>query len=514
MLALWFPQFPIDRFLHRLSKERFETSREREGAPLVVVETVKNMQRLYALNEPARRLGLVRNMPLSTARAMYPDLRVIPADPDADGFLLKKLAEWCVRYTPHVGLDMPDGLFLDVTGVAHLMGGEKALLQDLLARVKSFGFQACAAMAPTPAAAFALARFTPGAIIGPEELQAALFPLPLAALRLEEDKLAGLAEAGLFQVKDIVNFPRAPLTARFGENVLIRLDQALARRHESINPCLPVPLFMVEKNLAEAVTRQEDILTLIGRLAPLLCGLLQEGGQGARRLEVMLFRVDGGVRRLEVGTSRPLRAPHTILQLFTDRLHLLAEDYDAGFGFEKIRLSALQTENFEHRQENLAGRNKGLAFSELIDRLGARLGRQKILKPFLQDTHIPEAACALLPANGRCKDSPTPPALQDSLGALRPPRLLAKAEAVTALAEIPDGPPIRFRFRRVLHDVALAEGPERIAMSWWRDDQGHALTRDYFRVESREGIRLWLYREGLYERETARPQWFVHGLFA
>jgi protein ImuB len=78
---------------------------------------------------------------------------------------------------------------------------------------------------------------------------------------------------------------------------------------------------------------------------------------------------------------------------------------------------------------------------------------------------------------------------------------------------VPDGPPIRFRWRRVLHAVIRADGPERIAPEWWRTPEGTA-TRDYYRVEDENGRRFWLYRDGLYDRETGTPRWFLHGLFA
>jgi protein ImuB len=113
-------------------------------------------------------------------------------------------------------------------------------------------------------------------------------------------------------------------------------------------------------------------------------------------------------------------------------------------------------------------------------------------------------------------DEPDPssgPDFQDSLAPSRPVRLFARPEPVEAVAEVPDGPPARFRWRRMLHEVIVAEGPERIAMEWWRDETGQALTRDYFRLECRDGLRAWLYREGLFGRETAQPRWFLHGLF-
>jgi protein ImuB len=152
--------------------------------------------------------------------------------------------------------------------------------------------------------------------------------------------------------------------------------------------------------------------------------------------------------------------------------------------------------------------------AHLIDRLGARFGLRRVTRLIPQDTHIPEYAVLPVAAAtcGSAALKPTLP-LQDSLAPTRPIRLFERPERIEAIAAVPDGPPVQFTWRRVRYAVAHAEGPERIAMDWWRDENGHALTRDYFRIESREGVRVWLYRQGLFD-ERASPIWFLHGVFA
>ncbi len=467
---------------------------------------------LTALNQAAEKLGLTKGMALADARAMHPGLVVAQQDVKADQDVLQAMAGWCERYTPLVGLSYPDGLFLDMTGCAHLFGGEENLLRDLVQRLHNFGFQARACIADTPGAAFAMAHYGREKIIAPGDTRQALLDLPLASLRLEAETVQGLAQSGLLRIADIINRPRAPLTARFGALLLYRLDQALGLQREAITPRRPLPAFTVEQAFAEPLVRSEDALTVIADLAGRLSALMEERGVGARALEALLFRVDGTVQRLSVGTSKPLRDPDFMRRLFADRFAVSEDEYESGFGYDLVRLCARETESTQSTQHRLDDRNGGPSLTHLTDRLSTRLGEARVLRFIEQDTHIPEHACVAVPARD-AGDVCVPRTLprQDTLLAARPLRLLSRAEPIEAVAEVPDGPPIRFRWRRVLHEVTASEGPERIAMEWWRDDKGRALTRDYFRVAGKSGARFWLYREGFYGQT---PRWFLHGLFA
>lgn len=486
-----------------------------KATPFACVEQIKGTQRLTALNLAAVRLGLSVGQTLADARAMFPGLIAIPHDPVQDRRLLKKLSDWCQRYTPLVGLDAPDGLFLDVTGCTHLFGGEDDLLRDLLRRLRGFGFEAKACIAPTPGCAWGLARYRNTTSVAPGLAETLLSPLPLAALRLPRETVSALAETGFRNIGDILARPRAPLTARFGAALLLRLDQALGRDEEAITPRIPQAPYSVEQDFAEPVVREEDVLTVIGQLAARLGNLLETRAEGARTLEALLFRVDGEVKRIVIGTSRPLRDPAQISRLFRDKFTARSSDYDAGFGFDKIHLQARDTGAFESGQSNFAAPDLSLEFAHLVDRLAVRLTPERVLSLHPQESHIPEFSAALRPARRLRQAEPRKKlSTQDSQVPSRPLRLFERAEPIDAVAEIPDGPPVRFRWRGRQHRAARTEGPERIAMEWWRDDKGRALTRDYFRVESAEGARFWLYREGLYERETIQPRWFVHGLFA
>ena len=472
---------------------------------------VKAARRITALNDEAARLGLRTGMPVADARAMYPALTVIDADEAADARLLEAIADWCDRYTPLVGLDAPDGLLLDIGGCAHLFGGEEGLRDDLAARLARQGLHHRIAIADTVGCAWALSRYGASSSAMTE---GALIPLPLTALRIDPKITAPLAQAGLKTIGDIVDLPRAPLAARFGEDFLRRLDQAFGREDESIQPRLPLPSFLAEQRFADPIGREEDVLAGVLHLAGGLARAMERHGKGARRLQIALFRTDGKVARIEIGTASPLRDPGRIQRLFLDRLAVLGDAADPGFGFDMIRLSALSVENLDPVQTGLHESDPAQDTAHLVDRLMARFGARRVQRLVPQDTHIPELASEAMPAH-RAPVAPVAPFdfEQDSLVPVRPVRLFERPELIEATAQVPDGPPVQFKWRRVWHQVAYAEGPERIAMQWWRDHEGRTLARDYFRVESRQGARVWLYREGIYEAGQ-QPNWFLHGIFA
>jgi len=527
---VWLRRLPTDRIAKRYPPDA-----------LVVASPVKGALRLSAVNDAAAKLGLRVGMPLADARAMYPKLNVADADEATDFALLEAVADWCDRYTPLVGLDPPDGLTLDISGCAHLFGGEVALANDLVRRLVAQGLQARGAIADTVGCAWGVARFSDETSVLSGEEHDALAPLPFAALRLPAETIEALSQVGLKRIADVLDRPRAPLAARFGADFVRRIDQALGREDEPIAPRLAVPAAITEQRFAEPIALERDVLGTIEKLAEKLGALLERRGEGARLLQAALFRTDGRVFRIEVGLSEPLREPARLRHLLADRLGVIGDEIDPGFGYDMLRLAALVTERSEPAQTGLAQPDHAAELAHLIDRLGARFGLRRVTRFVAQDTHIPEFAVMAVGAPSAAVHARTrvsPPARpgtgssgnpglrtgsplsreredlhQDSNIPTRPIRLLARPELVDAIAEVPDGPPVRFRWRHVLHEVAHAEGPERIAMEWWRDEQNRVLTRDYFRVESRAGVRVWLYREGLV-RAGEPTRWFLHGLFA
>jgi protein ImuB len=484
-----------------------------DDLPLVIVEKTNNALRLVSADPAALDLGIGAGLTLGDARVRVPALAVAEANPAADLAQLERLADWCERYTPLVALDPPGGLVLDITGCAHLFGGEASMRGDLCIRIEEFGFKTRAAIAGTPDTARALALFSNLAVVPTGGDAAAVRPLPIGALGISPDVVTRLARAGLKTIADVADRPRAPLVARFGEELLARLERALGQEDIRITPRRPLPICMSERRFSEPITNADYIRSILRRLAIDAARILELRGEGGRHFEASFFRADGELRRIAVDTAMPQRDPDVVTALFERRLESLVDPLDPGFGFDLIRLTVVTAETLVATQNAFDREDRKEEASALTDRLGAQFGPASVLHFMPRNTHIPERAArnTLIAMNAETSlewhsiVAGEPPA--------RPLYLFNPPQPIETLAEVPDGPPLRFRWRRVLHEVTLAEGPERISPEWWQstDDE---LTRDYFRIEDSRGRRFWVFRHGLYERDTASPRWFIHGLFA
>ena len=495
---------PTDRL-----KRRWNATGRRDERPLVVAAKIDNALRLSAVDAKAAKLGLAPGRALADARAMIPELAVIGANEKADLKLLEAIADWCERYTPLCALDAPHGLLLDVTGAAHLFGGEQAMLSEIRRAIGSQGFAVRLALAGTAVAARALAHYAPGTIVTPGGEADAVAKLPVEALQADHTIVHALRRAGLKTIGQIAARQRSELTARFGSAFVTLLDCALGKAETPLNPRNPLPDCMAERRFAEPVVTEAVIAETILSLAAAVASVLEKRGQGARRIEACFFRADGATRRIAIETGAAVRDPAIVGRLLREKLDALSDPLDPGFGFDLIRLSVslAQAAQAPATGFDTNENDKDIAF--LIDRLAARFGAHRISRFLQQDTHIPEAEAVTIPAQEK-------PKLEWSARAKgepprRPLRLFARPEPIEVLSEAPDGPPLRFRWRRAAHNVSRAEGPERIAMEWWRAPQP---TRDYFRVEDEAGHRFWLYRDGIPAREIAHPRWYVHGVFA
>lgn len=486
--------------------------------------------------------GAEIGLKLADLRARAPGIVAVEADPTADARLLADIAEWCDRYTPLVAedADRPGGarsagvweagLLLDMTGALHLFGGEEAFFAEIRRRLGAQNLHVLLGLASHPGLARAVAQ-TSGGIVAPGDERQAARALPVEALRRAyvtgdcasrdrhadalAEAVAGLRRAGLKTLAAVLDQPRVSLAARFGKPLVDALDRLTASAAEPISPRRPVADLIAERLFAEPVTAEETIADTLAALADDLAARLAETGAGADRFEARFYRVDGHVRAVAV-RSQPTRDAALVVRLLRHRLAALATPLDAGFGFDMIRLEAHGRARLDPEALSLDGHAEaGRDLGRLIDRLAARFGADAVTRPVFFDSHVPERAAAWLPAQD-VKAAMAPatfrPVRPDGEPPIRPLRLFPRPDRVEVLAEIPDGPPVRFRWRRVLHDVVRAEGPERIAAEWWSEEAGP--TRDYFRVEDSAGRRFWLFRLGLYGRETATPVWYMHGLFA
>jgi protein ImuB len=507
-LALFLPFLPTE--ILRASG-RFPGSDGPDSPPLVLTEMQRGAMRLAAIDARGLALGLRPGMALADARARLPGLLVHPADPAREAAMLSAMAADSERFTPMVALDPPHGLMLDITGCAHLFGGEAGLMRQIRRRFRQRGYAPVLALAPTPDAARALARF--GGADCLSAMAAETRALPVAALEAGEDVLLALNRAGLKDIAALEACPPGVLAARFGAGLVTKLRRVLGQDNARITPLRPLPECLAERHFPEPLLALDAVLALVKRLAGDLAGLLEARGEGGRRFELSLFRSDGRVQRLAVETGHACRDPEAIERLFALRIETLADPLDPGFGFDSIRLSVLASEMFGAVQPDFDGhRLEDLALEALIDRLSTRFGAARVLRAEAEDTHDPVRAARFVPAQRQAVPSSWPEP-EPGEGPRRPIRLFDPPQAIEALAEVPDGPPLRFRWRRVLHEVARAEGPERIAPQWWRVEAG-TLARDYYRIEDSQGRRFWVFRQGFYGQSGQPPRWFLHGLFA
>ncbi|MGF1627324.1 MAG: DUF6504 family protein [Alphaproteobacteria bacterium] len=520
VISLWLPRFATDLAYARPSPER-----SGGALPLILVAAEGNRRLVHAANAAAQAEGIVPGMSLSDARAVQPELHVLDADPVGEARTRARLAAWCSRFTPLAADGGAEaggaaGLWLDVTGCAHLFGGEAQLLECVRDAVAGLGFtDVRAALAATPGTAWALARYADPAsrLLAPDADPApALAPLPIAALRVEPDQEADLARLGLRQIGALMATPRAALAHRFSAGLLRRLDQALGRLPEPISPVLPTAAYSVRLGLAEPIGHSQAIAAGLDQLLATLRRRLEREGLGARQLLFQAYGADGTVSAIRVGAGRPVRDPAHWMRLFRDRL----ERIDPGFGLDALRLTALVVEPFEVRQGGFTADGGVFATARngfdpgveaLLDRLTNRLGGRHVFRLAPRESHWPERAVARKPVLAASRPGQWPTA--QAFRASRPLRLLRRPDPVTAIAASPAAAPLRFTWRRQSLDVRRAEGPERIVPEWWRaleaEEQG--AVRDYYRIETADGRRFWLARAP--SPTTPETRWYVHGIF-
>jgi len=502
--------------------------------PFVLVEAGAHGIAITAVNAPARRQGITPGLALADARAAWPGLLTRASEPARDRAQLAAIAGWAGRYGPLRNVDGGDGLWIEATGVAHLYGGEDAMLADLVGRLARAGFAARAGIADTLGAAHALARFAAGsaesriASAPAGATAAALAGLPVAALRLDPDAVLLLERLGLRRIGQLYDLPRAALAQRFraaargrraataGERlagaVLARLDEALGRSAEPRRPLAEPPPHAVRRLFAEPLISADGLAAALRVLAGELCAGLAARAEGARRFELALYRADGTWAAVEAGTSAPCRDAAHLVRLLGEKLAAI----DAGLGVDALVLAAGEVEPMAPAEPPLTAADRGPPAdpSALIDRLTSRLGAGRVLALAPVASHLPERAQRLVPALRRGHPLAIPP---PAAKPARPAFLLAAPEPISVVAEVPEGPPARFTWRRVLHRIVRTEGPERIAPEWWRELAAPAPTRprDYYRIEDDCGARFWVFRDGLYQSEAEHgpPRWFVHGLY-
>lgn len=475
---------------------------------LVTAHRQGNQDVLAAVSPHARSLGLAPNMPLSKARLLVPGLDVRPADLEADAAGLSRLGLFAARrWTPRAALSGPDGLWLDLTGVDHLFGGERRMCERILAFVKRLGFTARIAVAGTAGAAHALARFGgEPLILCPDGREAdAIAAMPLAALRLDHTVLGAANRLGLERIGELIAMPRAPLQRRFGSTLLRRLDQALGRAAEPFDPIVPEEPPSVLLRFMEPIATAEAIAQALGEAVRRLVPRLAEAGLGVRRLTFACQLVDNSEQHQIISLARSTRDGDHLHRLLCTRI----ERIEPGFGIERLRLIASRVEPLAPQaiESALTGDRHAPDLSLLVDRLAVRLGERRLFRLTALESDLPERSVARADPLVKTTNWPVWP---------RPVRLLSPPEPVEqVLAVLPDGAPLRFRWRGKAYRVTAADGLERLYGEWWRSAAEQDSVRDYFQVEAEQGARFWLFRKGDGENPaTGGMSWHIHGVFA
>lgn len=492
-VSIWFRHLTTDWFSRQESQLK--------TLPFVLRTTERGRMVITAVNAVAQQQGILPGMVLADARAMIPSLQVLDDKPDLAYKLLKRLAEWCIRFTPVVAVDPPDGIILDAAGCSHLWGGDIPYVQNIIAKLHTRGYNVQAAMADTIGTAWGIARFSASIVIEPGKHIDALIHLPPQALRLETEVVERLHKLGLRQVKQFIHMPRTSLRRRFGNHFMMRLAQAIGQLDE------PIQSIEIPEPYHERLPCLEPIVTATGieialqQLMEKLCARLQQEQKGLRKAILKCYRVDGKTQQVTIGTHRPSYHVEHLLKLFQLKLSTI----EPALGIELFILEAPVVDEYYPQQEPMWKDASGLEnihLTELIDRFANKMSADSIHR-YLPDEHYwPErsfkAATSLI-------DKPATNWRNKS----RPLQLLKIPERIEVTAPIPDYPPILFRYKGKVITIAKADGPERIEQEWWLQQGEH---RDYYRVEDEAGNRYWLFRLGHYHEKIFL--WFIHGFFA
>jgi protein ImuB len=495
-VAIWFRYLKTDWFIRR----------QAALADIPFVLSVADHGRIIvtAGNAVAEKAGILPGMAVADARAVIPSLQV-QDDPSGLAMkLLTGLAEWCIRFTPAVSVDAPEGLILDVTGCAHLWGSESNYLEQISSRLKHFGYTNQMAMADTIGTAWAVSRYACNNFIVDAGRQSeVLLSLPATALRLDLETVDGLEKLGLRQIRNFISMPRSALRRRFGTSLLNQLDKALGNEEEPMQLVKPIEPYQERLPCLEPIVTATGIAIALDRLLNILCERLQKEEKGLRNAVFRGYRLDGKIEKLEISTIRPTANSKHLFKLFEIKISTI----EPASGIELFTIEALRVEELSSHQESMWKENGGwedYRIAELLDRISGKFGAQHIHRFLPDEHHWPERSFK------RTEDINEAPAIDWEKNIHRPIHVLAHPAPVEVTAPVPDYPPMLFRYKGLLHKIVKADGPERIEQEWWIRDGQH---RDYYCVEDEDGKRYWLFRSGHYDSEQSY-QWFLHGFFA
>ena len=495
-VAIWFKHLKTDW----LRKKKPDL----KDAAFVLAKPDHGRMIITEVSAVAKTKGIYAGMIVSDAKVIYPALEIIDDIAGLNEKLLKNIAEWCIRYSPIVAVDLPNGIILDATGCTHLWHGEEGYLKDIINKLKSFGYNIRAAMADTIGTGWAVSRYGKvKAIIETGEQQQALMPLPPVALRIESEINKKLQKLGLTEIGSFMNMQPSALRRRFGADFLLRLNQALGTKEEYIQSVIPLAEYSERLPCLELIQTKTGIEIALQQLLEKLCGRLVKDGKGLREVNFIAFRIDNKIEKISVTTNHASNNAKHIVTLLEHKI----EKIEPALGIEVFILEATKVEKVVSIQQTFWTTNGSLEsreIAELLDNIENKFGNNIINRYFPDEHHSPERSLKNVVS---LKEKPV---IEWRKDILRPANILPVPQPIKVTAPIPDYPPMNFQFNNKLHKVVKADACERIEPEWWIEGGSH---RDYYIVENEEGKRYWLYRLGHYNEEE-KPQWFMHGVFA
>lgn len=472
-----------------------------KGKPFVLASRLHGRMVIDAVSPSAFKKGIHTGMVLADCKAIFPELEMLETEPGRAEKLLQAIAEWCIMYTPHAAVDLPDGINLDITGCAHLWGGEEAYSKHIIAKLSSYGYTTQIAIADTIAAAWAVARFGTTTLVPPGGQYTAIKNLPPSALRLDPTIVARLKKLGMKRIGTFIDMPNAALRRRFGPELPRRIAQALGHEPDWIIPVKPVEPYQERLTSLEPIGSATGITIALQQLLETLCLRLEAEGLGLRQAVFKAYRVDGAISQIAIGTGQPSRNTLHLFKLFEHKIATL----EPALGFEVFILEAPQVEAVTDEQAAIwaLSSQNDIKVAELLDRISSKLGPDAVARYLPAEHHWPERSIK------QAAPLWEKPAAEWRADLPRPIHLLSRPEKIEVSAVLPDYPPILFRYKGVLYTIIKADGPERIEQEWWLSD---GMYRDYYVTEDKSGARYWLFRSGPYGSE--QPEWFIHGFFA
>ena len=494
-VTIWFPYLITD--LISIRQPHLKT------VALVVCAPSKGKVVITAVNSVAEKEGIGIGMALADARAIQPSLISLPDKPGLQAKVLKRVAEWAIRFTPFAAVDPLGGVIVNASGCSHLWGGDAAYVAAIVKRIEEKGFHVKAAMADTIGTAWAVTRFSTSSVIPPGKEMAAIQLFPPESLRIEAETTERLHKLGLHRVKDLLEMPQGALTRRFGDNLVKRIKQATGTEQELIEPVNPTEPFTERLPCLEPVGRREGIEIALRNLLEVLCKRLILKGKGIRNVAFKAYRIDGKEVSISIGTSTASTNTEHLFKLFLIKIATLEPDP----GIELFIVEATRIEDYKSKQEKIWNQGcelKDYRIAEWMDRVSEKVGSNVVYRYLPEEHHWPERSVKKVVSLGERPETSWLTAKP------RPLRLLPAPQLIEVTAPIPDYPPMMFRYKGKLHKIIKADGPERIEQEWWIQNGQH---RDYYAVQDEEGSRYWVFRSGYYDVEKTYT-WYLHGFFA